>query len=54
MVVQPFRSYRETPSGYIIIGIRINKSKVIAVYPSRSSQETQSEYIIIGIQINGS
>ena len=42
MAVHPSRSTRETQSGYIIIGIRINMSKVMAVHPSRSSQETQS------------
>ena len=32
MAVQPSRSARETQSGYIIIGIRINGSKVMAVH----------------------
>ena len=54
MTVHPTRSSRETQSGYIIIGIRIIGSKVMAVHHSRSSRETLSGYIILGIRINGS
>ena len=39
MAVHPSRSSRENQSGYIIIGIRINGSKVIAVHPSKSSKK---------------
>ena len=46
MAFHPSRSSRENQSGYIIIGIRINGSKVIAVHLFRSSHETQSGYII--------
>ena len=52
MTDHPAWPSRETQSGYIIIGIRINRSKVMVVHPSWSSRETQFGYIIIGIQIN--
>ena len=45
MAVRPSGSSRENQSGYIIIGIRINGSKVMENHPSKSFRETQSGYI---------
>ena len=38
MAIHPSRYSRQSQSGYIITGIYINGSKVMAVQPSRSSR----------------